>query len=159
MKLSTVVSTFIFRLILTIHFVSATIKWNGNWAFGCDFNNNDLMNVQIRGEDCSGKCAQTLGCTHFTWTTYNRSTCWMKQGPISKDNAISTNDNSMVCGIMGDSSPSPDFGPTLYNVLAIRHAANETGACELLTSDYAVINPVALGDIESLKYLKFHPEL
>ena len=90
---------------LSGHVVKRDITWNGNWAFACDFYGNDLTNAQIRGEDCGGRCAQTAGCTHFTWTTYNGGTCWMKQGPVSKSNARFTNDQSMVCGINGDSGP------------------------------------------------------
>jgi hypothetical protein len=45
------------------------------------------------------KCADTTGCTHFTWTTYKSDTCWMKKGSTSKNNAVSTNDQSMVCGV------------------------------------------------------------
>ena len=72
MGISNLVLASILISLLTIHFVSAgfrkrTINWNGNnWALGCDFYGNDLMNVQIRGEDCGVKCAQTSGCTHFT---------------------------------------------------------------------------------------------
>ena len=86
-------------LTLSFSFASA-IDWNGNnWAFGCDFDDNDLSNVQIRGEDCGQKCVDTDGCTHFTWTTYNGGTCWMKSGSVSQGDAKETNDNSMVCGI------------------------------------------------------------
>lgn len=78
------------------------INWNGNdWAMSCDFRNNDLSNVRSAGKDCSGKCTQTSGCTHFTWTNWEGGTCWMKQGPISKDDACSTNDPQMVCGVIG----------------------------------------------------------
>lgn len=90
------------------------ISWNGNWAFACDFQGNDLTNVQIRGEDCGGRCAQTSGCTHFTWTTYLGGTCWMKQGAVGKHNAFSTNDQSMVCGVIGGGPPSNSGRTTRY---------------------------------------------
>jgi hypothetical protein len=78
------------------------VKWQktGKWAFGCDFKNDDLKNVQIAGEKCSSLCASTSGCTHFTWTTYKSGTCWMKSGSVTKSDAIQTNDNTMVCGII-----------------------------------------------------------
>ena len=79
--------------------VKHDITWNGNWAFGCDFKGNDLSNVQIPGEQCGGKCDNTLGCTHFTWTTYNGGTCWMKFGVVSKTNAFSVGDQTSLCGI------------------------------------------------------------
>jgi hypothetical protein len=43
------------------------IKWNGNWAFACDFKNRDIGNAQVPGDQCSNKCQQTSGCTHYTW--------------------------------------------------------------------------------------------
>ncbi|CAF4982336.1 unnamed protein product, partial [Rotaria sp. Silwood1] len=37
----------------------------------CDFHGNDMSNAQIASNLCGGKCANTQGCTHFTWTQYN----------------------------------------------------------------------------------------
>jgi len=157
-------SSLIFITFLTINsssgrFARRGITWNGNWALACDFRGNELTNAQIRGEDCGGRCAQTPGCTHFTWTTYNGGTCWMKEGSISKSNAYFTNDQSMICGVIDDSQSNTGRGPLLSGVLATRHAAYESGACALPAANYAVTNPVALGNIDSLKHLKFQPEL
>jgi len=78
------------------------IQWqSGGWAFACDFKNNDLTDARIPGDQCGGRCASTQRCTHFTWTTYNGGTCWMKSGSVSQSNAFFTGDNSMVCGIVG----------------------------------------------------------
>lgn len=93
--------------ILFIDCIKANINWNGNnWAMSCDFRGNDLSNIQSSGEDCSGKCAATARCTHFTWTRWNGGTCWMKSGSVSKANAFSTNDPAMVCGIVHESQSS-----------------------------------------------------
>lgn len=79
----------------------SNINWNGqNWASSCDFLGNDLSNVQVPSEGCGGKCAQTSGCTHFTWTNYMGGTCWMKTGSVSKNDAFATSDPSMVCGVI-----------------------------------------------------------
>ncbi|CAF3813101.1 unnamed protein product [Rotaria sp. Silwood1] len=87
-------------------FVKRNIAWNGNnWAMGCDFADNDMKNVQVRGEDCSGRCAETAGCTHFVWTKWNGGTCWMKKGSVSKNDAIATNNQDMVCGVVSSSRP------------------------------------------------------
>mgnify|MGYP002385920216 FL=1 len=94
-----IVIYFLVNCLLT-HLVIGQIHWNGNWAFGCDFRGNDLSNVQISGELCGGKCAQTTGCTHFTWTRFNGGTCWLKSGSVSKNDAFSTQDQTMVCGVM-----------------------------------------------------------
>ncbi|CAF1565184.1 unnamed protein product, partial [Adineta ricciae] len=46
--------------------VSSSVLWiENNWAMSCDFPGNDMFNVQSRGEDCGGRCAQTSNCTHF----------------------------------------------------------------------------------------------
>ena len=90
-------------LILQSDFVES-INWqSGGWAFGCDFTNNDLSNVKIPGSQCGGRCAATPGCTHFTWTSYQGGTFWMKSGSVSQSNAFPVSDQSVVCGIVSDS--------------------------------------------------------
>jgi hypothetical protein len=86
--------------------VASGINWNGNWAMSCDFRGNDLSSVQIPGELCGTKCANTNGCTHFSWTNWNGGTCWMKSGSVSKSNAVSISDSSSVCGVLTD-NPAP----------------------------------------------------
>ncbi|CAF0857622.1 unnamed protein product [Rotaria sordida] len=84
------------------------IQWNGNdWAMSCDFRGNDLSNVLIAANICGGKCADTQRCTHFTWTQYNGGTCWMKSGAVSKSDAVSTSDPTMVCGVTKNSPIEP----------------------------------------------------
>jgi len=81
--------------------VNSNINWNGNkWAMSCDFHGNDLSSTQVPADRCGPQCEQTSGCTHFVWTTYLGGTCWMKKGPISKNNAVSVNDPSAVCGVL-----------------------------------------------------------
>ncbi|CAF0770288.1 unnamed protein product [Brachionus calyciflorus] len=80
---------------------SNAIEWKGNWAFACDFKDYNLKNERISGEKCGSRCAQTSGCTHFTWTSYNGGTCWMKsKSGITKSDAFFTGDSSMVCGTL-----------------------------------------------------------
>ena len=79
------------------------VNWNGNnWGMSCDFKGNDLSSVRVRGEECSGRCAATAGCTHFAWTRWNGGTCWMKKGSISKANAVQNNDPTSACGVLDD---------------------------------------------------------
>ena len=96
--------TFFYIIVLILLASTSEIKsqlsWNGNWALACDFIGNDLANANVRGEDCSNKCYNTAGCTHFTWTTWNGGTCWMKKGSVSKNDAVFTNDQTMVCGVI-----------------------------------------------------------
>ncbi|OQV15021.1 putative Vascular endothelial growth factor receptor 2 [Hypsibius exemplaris] len=80
------------------------IKWNGNWAFACDFSpNNDISHaIVVRGEECSTLCASTPECTHFTWNPaiFGGSYCFMKSGPVSKADAFKIDGYPNVrCGI------------------------------------------------------------
>ncbi|KAJ3231044.1 hypothetical protein HDU81_004079 [Chytriomyces hyalinus] len=82
------------------------INWNdaadgGYWALNCDWNGGDLTNAQVSGEQCGSTCANTSGCSHFTWTNSNGGTCWMKSGGVSKDLAIVKTTDSAVCGAVG----------------------------------------------------------
>lgn len=88
---------------LLANLVAGGISWNGNnWAMSCDFRGNDLSNVRSSGEHCSNKCAQTNGCTHFAWNTWNGGTCWMKSGSVSKKNAFSISDRKAACGVLSE---------------------------------------------------------
>lgn len=86
------------------------VNWNGNnWALKCDFPGNDLKSVQAKGEQCGSLCATTGGCTHWSWTTMNGGTCWLKQGTVSKQNAIDSSDWSSSCGLIeGSTGPVTD---------------------------------------------------
>ncbi|CAF1241041.1 unnamed protein product [Rotaria sordida] len=85
--------------------VRCDINWNGTLeALACDFFQNDLSDARIPSDLCRGKCAQTPNCTHYTWTKYSEGTCWMKFGLVCKSNAIHTNDSSMLCGIMDNTT-------------------------------------------------------
>ena len=90
----------IFLVALTFNSAFAQINWQiGNWALACDFKENNLNSVKVRGEECGGICYQNSQCTHFVWSTYNGGTCWLKSGSVSKSDAIYTGDFSMSCGI------------------------------------------------------------
>ncbi|UJR13164.1 hypothetical protein I4U23_000186 [Adineta vaga] len=94
----------IFISLLMIKLVNCAISWRGNMGRSCDFVNNDLSNARTSSEDCFRKCNETNGCTHFTWTTWNGGTCWMKKGIVYKDDAFITTDLSIMCGVMNDSN-------------------------------------------------------
>lgn len=91
---------YIIVLLLIIKLSTCQIAWTGNWAFACDFPGNDIGNALTKGQDCSDTCQRTAGCTHFSWTTYNGGTCWMKKGGLGKQDAVFTNDFTMVCGVL-----------------------------------------------------------
>lgn len=88
--------------VLMARVIAGKVEWHGqNWARACDFFANDLSNARTLPEHCGPKCEQTPGCTHFAWNGWNGGTCWMKHGSVSKDNAFSTSDAGMVCGVLG----------------------------------------------------------
>lgn len=77
------------------------INWNGNnWASGCTFNSKDIAKALVPSTYCSSKCAQTLRCTHFVWTSEATGTCYLKEGPVSKWDAIPNSDHTSVCGLL-----------------------------------------------------------
>ena len=90
-----------------VNSILAEINWQTGdgtyWANACDFWGGDLSNALTSAENCGGKCASTSGCTHFSWTSYNGGTCWMKSGAVSKSDATSNSNNGMVCGILTNS--------------------------------------------------------
>lgn len=85
-----------------------SINWQGNWAFSCDFRGNDLDHAQTPGEACSDRCINTPECTHFTWTSFNGGTCWMKKGSVTTRDAFSTSDPTMVCGLTTETTAQGD---------------------------------------------------
>ncbi len=122
MKFAILVSVLLFEIVVNV----AGVSWqSGNWAFACDFHNNDLSNQIVSGPKCRGLCASTSGCTHFTWTTYNGGTCWMKSGPVSKSNAFDTGDNSMLCGIVSSDNGNSNTGNSGTGFLCVSHFLND----------------------------------
>jgi hypothetical protein len=87
-------------LVLSILVSRAQINWqSSDWAYGCDFNGEDITKVQTNPGNCGPACASISECTHFTWTTLNDGTCFLKSGQVKKSDAISTEDNSMICSL------------------------------------------------------------
>ncbi|KAJ3122165.1 hypothetical protein HK098_003083 [Nowakowskiella sp. JEL0407] len=79
------------------------INWQPQlWATGCDWTGGDIYHIKKSSSECGGFCAQSYGCTHFTWSSYNGGMCWMKGGPVYPEEAIYTGDQSMVCGYMNE---------------------------------------------------------
>jgi hypothetical protein len=71
-----------------------------NWSNACDFNGYYFKYKQIPNNECGKDCESTLDCTHFTWTTYNGGTCYLKSGKVSRSDAVYTGDSEMRCGFL-----------------------------------------------------------
>jgi hypothetical protein len=95
-------------VIFKIDHVQSIVWQQGSqvYAWGCDFSNNDLTNVQTSIDQCGNACDSNWQCTHFTWTNYNGGTCWLKNGQVSQVNAFQSNDPSTVCGFANRANPS-----------------------------------------------------
>ena len=93
-------------ILIYISIVKAQINWQSGqpagtvWSSACDFTGSDLSNQQVASSSCAQTCVNTQRCTHFSWTSYNGGTCWMKSGSVSKSNAIYNGNNAMICGII-----------------------------------------------------------
>ena len=87
-------------LLNQLNWISSVYWQKDDWAFACDFTNNDFKNVKSQSSYCGPMCVADPVCTHFTWTDYNGGTCWMKKNTVSKSNAFDTNNYNMVCGIL-----------------------------------------------------------
>lgn len=100
---------------------SECVNWAGNnWALRCDFPGRDLQVVQASGERCGSICASNQnGCTHWSFTNSNGGSCWLKQGAVTKADAIDSSDPSSSCGIHIESgnphTVRPTNGPGLTN--------------------------------------------
>lgn len=81
-----------------MYFSSPPIDWNGNWAYGCNFdtNNLDILSVTTPSK-CSWLCSGNNSCTHYTWMSYNGGYCFLKTGILNKSMSISTNNNNIIC--------------------------------------------------------------
>ncbi|CAG0899079.1 unnamed protein product [Cyprideis torosa] len=99
---------FVLLLLVPAVSVSACNFGDNNWALGCDFPGNDFKNLQIPGEQCGQACVDDARCTHFTWNTYKRGTCWLKEGQAS--DIVCNNDRSFVCGQIVHKNCKPNFG-------------------------------------------------
>ncbi len=82
---------------MRLKFLISAIKWYNGWANNCDFPGNNLTYTFDRGQDCTARCRQIKGCTHFS---YDGQICWMKQGEACKRDMVYNRKKGTVCGIL-----------------------------------------------------------
>ncbi|CAF0901964.1 unnamed protein product [Brachionus calyciflorus] len=131
------------------------LTWTDNTAFGCNFTFNDTFKKieSIEKDKCKSNCIQTYGCSHFVWNKNKNGTCILKKNDISQDNLVISNDLTSMCGIV-------EGNPLVNDVHTLKHVyINDEGACLLPAESYAIKYPIALGNRETLDYLKFRPQL
>ena len=116
-----------------------SVYWEGNnWAYGCDFYDHELSNVTCIAADCGPKCAATPRCTHFMWSKYNGGTCFMKQGSVSKEDAVSVNNPYMSCGVMDESDNIQSNGTVKWDI-----SGTWAYACDFKGNDLSSIHSIA----------------
>ncbi len=64
----------------------------------CNFLGNDIGNLKSEEQDCRKKCLNNNECNHFAWSNFNGGTCWLKNGLVTKENAVYSLGN--ICGFM-----------------------------------------------------------
>ncbi len=52
------------------------------------------------GDRCGQACWDTPECTHFSWTNYSGGTCMLKNGFVTRSDAVYSAKNDAVCGII-----------------------------------------------------------
>lgn len=65
----------------------------------------DYANIQnVPGERCSQVCADDFKgrCTHYAWTPINGGTCWLKNGQVTKEDAVYSTTDGIVCGVLNE---------------------------------------------------------
>lgn len=80
-----------FALIKSGNSFDQSIHWEVGdqiWARNCDFEYNDILNTTSSRKECGTLCEQHPECTHFSWNDQDGGTCWLKDGVVSKFDAI-----------------------------------------------------------------------
>ncbi|KAJ3127967.1 hypothetical protein HK098_005480 [Nowakowskiella sp. JEL0407] len=75
------------------------------YASGCDWIGNDVGSVAASQSELCFNACKYPSCTHFTWTTANGGTCWLKGGVYSPTTtflkfAYKSRDQSSVCSLV-----------------------------------------------------------
>ena len=77
------------------------INWNGgDWAVCCDFLGNDFFRTTALPALCAEICKKLPQCTHYVWSFGIGGTCQLKQGTISKLDAIFDPNPTKICGVV-----------------------------------------------------------
>ena len=72
-------------------------QYEAKW--GCDFKGNDFWNTNLPDPNyCGISCVSNKECTHFTYTPDGK--CWLKTGPVNRNQAIVSQNQKTICGIV-----------------------------------------------------------
>ncbi len=86
------------------------IKWEEAYSMSngdsCEFEGNDISSISsVESYTCALQfCRYNPECTHYTWTSENGGTCYLKTGPVVKSDAKSVDiykkyPKTWMCGI------------------------------------------------------------
>ena len=64
---------------------SNKIEWEGNWAIGCNFSTFfEIVKIQVINiTECSKKCQELYGCSHFTYE-FSLFSCSLRFGQVNE---------------------------------------------------------------------------
>ena len=94
-----------FDFIFNFFYLCIGFVWNNDannqiqWAMDCDLPGQDSSQIRMpnSGANCGSACARDPVCTHFTWSSINGGTCFMKSGFRNGNTSIFV--RGAVCGI------------------------------------------------------------
>jgi len=85
-------------------------KGNGDvyWKLNCDWRAGppwaplpgaaDITSVKGPADRCGDECSNWKGCSHFTWTSFEDGTCYLKKGHRDSNEPVELTKGDAVCG-------------------------------------------------------------
>lgn len=78
---------------------SNKIEWEGNWAIGCNFSTFfEILIIQVVDiTECSKKCQDLYGCSHFTFE-FSSCSCSLRYGQVN-ESSVEKAKRNYGCGL------------------------------------------------------------
>jgi hypothetical protein len=78
---------------------SDKIEWEGNWAIGCNFSTFfEILIIQVVDiTECSKKCQDLYGCSHFTFE-FSSCSCSLRYGQVN-ESSVEKAKRNYGCGL------------------------------------------------------------
>jgi hypothetical protein len=96
-------------------------RYSTSNGISCEYEGNDLSSVSsVSSSKCILEiCRNNKECTHYTWTSQNGGTCYLKTGSVSKSDAkfkdpYTTYPQTWLCGIDNSKITSDESKPRIF---------------------------------------------
>ncbi|KAI8611987.1 hypothetical protein BC830DRAFT_1171431 [Chytriomyces sp. MP71] len=87
--------------------------WNQDgpiaWYNPCDWQGGDIGSTQISDRECGPACANTVSCSHFSWSQYNGGTCFFKSLDTNGATPIDPWHGPSMCGKVTGGVKCPQY--------------------------------------------------